>query len=116
MGEIECDNSQAGELAIHAVHQPNTLSNTNSVNSSALSEWLDPVATFRSVKKAAEAYNVPYWTLVRRIDGTALPKKQAHDSQALLTQTEKETLVEWICYDHARVVGISWIADYKSAG
>ncbi|KAJ3990637.1 hypothetical protein F5050DRAFT_171009 [Lentinula boryana] len=63
----------------------------------AREDWL-MTTKFRSVKNAAKAYNVPYWTLVRRINGTALPKKQAHDSQALLTQTEKETLIEWIQY------------------
>ncbi|KAE9393574.1 hypothetical protein BT96DRAFT_781438, partial [Gymnopus androsaceus JB14] len=52
----------------------------------------------KSVKAAARAHNVPYHTLIQRIDGTALPKKQAHSSQALLTQAEQETLVEWVQY------------------
>ncbi|KAJ3978621.1 hypothetical protein F5890DRAFT_1385422, partial [Lentinula detonsa] len=39
-----------------------------------------------------------YITLTRRINGTALPKKKAHNSQALLTKAEKDTLIEWVRY------------------
>ncbi|KAE9386201.1 hypothetical protein BT96DRAFT_868057, partial [Gymnopus androsaceus JB14] len=39
-----------------------------------------------------------YITLTRRINGTALPKKKAHDDQALLTKAEKDTLIEWVQY------------------
>ncbi|KAE9407227.1 hypothetical protein BT96DRAFT_749161, partial [Gymnopus androsaceus JB14] len=39
-----------------------------------------------------------YNTLRHRVNGTALPKKQAHDNQALLNHAEKDVLIEWIQY------------------
>ncbi|KAE9391678.1 hypothetical protein BT96DRAFT_749874, partial [Gymnopus androsaceus JB14] len=39
-----------------------------------------------------------YDTLRRRVNGTALPKKQAHDDQALLNHAEKDVLIKWIQY------------------
>lgn len=62
----------------------------------AREEWFQ--GKFQSVMKAASAHNVGYNTLRRRIKGTALPKKKAHDGQALLTHAEKDVLVEWIQY------------------
>ncbi|KAF9067511.1 hypothetical protein BDP27DRAFT_1183905, partial [Rhodocollybia butyracea] len=52
---------------------------------------------FKNVKAAAAEYSVPYKTLLNRLKGIE-PKKKAHDAQALLTQAEKEVLVEWIQY------------------
>ncbi|KAJ3845836.1 hypothetical protein EV368DRAFT_24560, partial [Lentinula lateritia] len=49
-------------------------------------------------KAAALANNVPYHTFVRRMKGTAFPKKRAHDNQALLNWSEKKALVEWVKY------------------
>lgn len=62
----------------------------------ARQEWMQGV--HKSVATAAKAHNVPYITLTCQVNGTALPKKQAHGSQVLLTKAEKDTLIEWVQY------------------
>lgn len=52
----------------------------------------------KSVKAAASAHNVLYLTLTRCIQGTAHPKKLAHDKEALLTRAEKDALLDWVQY------------------
>lgn len=52
----------------------------------------------KTVKAAASAHDVPYLTLTRRIQGTACPKKLAHDKEALLTRSEKNALLDWVQY------------------
>ena len=51
---------------------------------------------YPSIKAAADAHNVKYFTLRRRIQGSALPKKKAHENQQLLTNAEQKTLVDWV--------------------
>jgi len=53
-----------------------------------------------SMMKAAKAYNIKehYFTLRRRIKGTAVPKKEAHADQQLLSPAEESVLVDWMRY------------------
>jgi hypothetical protein len=53
---------------------------------------------FKSIKAAATAHNVQYFTLRRRVLGHTLPQKEAHIDQQLLTKAEEQTLVEWMQY------------------
>lgn len=53
---------------------------------------------FKSIKAAAVSHNVKYFTLRHRILGLAVPHKEAHVNQQLLTKAEEQTLVEWIQY------------------
>ncbi|KAJ4486603.1 hypothetical protein C8J55DRAFT_382667, partial [Lentinula edodes] len=47
---------------------------------------------------AAVANDVPYHTFICWMKGTALPKKRAHDNQALLNWSEKKASVKWVKY------------------
>ena len=51
-----------------------------------------------SIRATANAHDVPYFTLRRRILGLALPKKEAHINQQLLNKAEQATLIDWIKY------------------
>jgi hypothetical protein len=51
---------------------------------------------YTSIRATAVAHGVPYFTLRRRIMGLALPKKEAHTNQQLLTKAEQATLIDWI--------------------
>ena len=53
---------------------------------------------YSSIKAAAIAHNVPYFTLCHCIMGLALPKKEAHINQQLLNKVEQTTLIDWIKY------------------
>ncbi|THU84576.1 hypothetical protein K435DRAFT_687213, partial [Dendrothele bispora CBS 962.96] len=53
---------------------------------------------YKNISQAARAFNVPYPTFRRRVQGTALPKKLAHINQQLLTPAEERTLVDWMRY------------------
>jgi hypothetical protein len=53
---------------------------------------------YPSISATAKAYDLNYSTLRRRIQGLALPKKEAHINQQLLTKAEQETLIDWIKY------------------
>ncbi|THU83132.1 DDE-domain-containing protein, partial [Dendrothele bispora CBS 962.96] len=51
-----------------------------------------------SIVEVAKKFGVSYHTLRRRILGTSLPKKLAHDNQRLLSPAEEKTLVDWARY------------------
>ncbi|KAJ3754618.1 hypothetical protein EV360DRAFT_51254, partial [Lentinula raphanica] len=53
---------------------------------------------FKSQKAAAAHYQIPYHSFLRRLKGQSLPRKQAHESQSLLTDPEEKTLLEWMQY------------------
>ena len=54
----------------------------------------------KSIAAAAKAHRIEhlYFTLRRRILGTACPRTEAHESQQLLSRAEEATLVDWIKY------------------
>lgn len=73
--------------------------------SSKLDDHMLLVRTWRlcdvqNVSAAAKAHGIEhlYFTLRRRIQGTTLPKADAHGSQQLLSRAEEETLVDWMKY------------------
>jgi hypothetical protein len=49
---------------------------------------------FKSIKAAADAHNMNYFTLCHRVLGLAMHQKEAHVNQQLLTKAEEQTLVE----------------------
>ena len=53
---------------------------------------------FKSIKAAATAHNVQYFTLRQSVLGLTLHQKEAHINQQLLTKAEEQTLVEWMQY------------------
>ena len=53
---------------------------------------------FKYVTEAAEAHNVSYRTLLRRIKGLTKPKSVAHKKQCPLSSEEEATLVDWLKY------------------
>ncbi|KAG6807679.1 hypothetical protein H0H87_001110 [Tephrocybe sp. NHM501043] len=53
---------------------------------------------FKHVSEAAQAHDVPYHTLLRRVKGLTRPKSDAHKGQRLLSTEEEETLVDWLKY------------------
>ena len=50
---------------------------------------------YKSISAAAIAHGVPYFTLRRRVQGLAQPRRFAHEKQALLTESEDKILVEF---------------------
>ena len=53
---------------------------------------------YSSIKAAAVANKVQYFTLWHRIQGLTVHCKWAHVQQQLLTDTEEQTLVDWMQY------------------
>jgi hypothetical protein len=53
---------------------------------------------YPSIRKAAIAHDVQYFTLRRRVQGLTMHCKEAHSQQRLLTEAEEGTLVDWIRY------------------
>jgi hypothetical protein len=49
---------------------------------------------FKSIKAAADAHNINYFTLCHQVLGLAMHQKEAHVNQQLLTKAEEQTLVE----------------------
>lgn len=47
-----------------------------------------------SVKQVAQDYDVPYWTLRRRLQGETKPRSAAHTNQQLLTEAQERAFVD----------------------
>lgn len=60
------------------------------------SRWLFQDAR-RTIKAAAEKFNVKYWTLRRRRDGVQ-PRSVAHQKDQLLAPVQEEVLADWCQY------------------
>jgi 4-hydroxybenzoate polyprenyltransferase len=51
---------------------------------------------FASIRATATAYQIPVATLHRRIRGLTTTRRNAHESQQLLSQTQEDLVVRWI--------------------
>ena len=49
---------------------------------------------YKTISAAAKVHGVPYFTLRRRVQGLAQPRRIAHEEQALLTESEEKILVD----------------------
>ena len=70
-----------------------------------------------SIRQAAKDFEVVRSTLATRFQGTALPRKDAHEHQKKLSAPEEKVLVEWIKAQGRRGVPISpgTIGDHAEA-
>jgi hypothetical protein len=53
---------------------------------------------YKTAIAASKAYEAPYATLVRRVNGQTQSKQVAHNHQLILTKAEEGVLVEWLKY------------------